>query len=831
MNLFDRPSGKVRAVLLAVVLAFAGGVHAVAADDASKQEDLKALAESVATSTVERDAWNDAAHLASFGEKAASFAVDAEKMPEATPLGKVALGLVLLRVKERGRAAQILLKVAKSDAPADIKIDALQIVAQAGGDDETETGIKQVLDESMESGVRAAAAKAWWLVAKDLGAKARLKELVRSDDFAAKVEGATASAEIGDFNADVKAVLRQIQDEPTARGRLAKALLARNDFEEMFVGAKSATPVTATPTKPSADKTSDPNVALLFDVLGLLRARFYDFGKLDEKKLWEGAARGMVAAAGDIHTVYQSSDEHDSWNNDLSKKYGGIGAYVFIDSDGFFAVTRPMFGGPAWKADMKPGDRIIRITDKRNTPPAYDTAGEDMTPIIKHLKGPPGTEVTITVWRKGWREARDITLTRGQITVPTVTSAMLPGGVGYITIDMFARDTATDFHDAAEALHKQGAASLVVDLRNNPGGLLPVVEELADYLLPKGTFVVETKMRGDAGRPEDPPYVTQGTSNEWSSSVPLTVLVNGLSASASEILSGSLQMNGRAKIVGERTYGKGSVQNVAVINQPPFSEPFTDVNHNGVWFSGEPYEDLNGNGKWDPGEPFEPMYADRRYHGPAPYEDLNHNGQYDAPAVKITIAHYYIGRTPGAFEFTPHRQESMVQGHRVVLGGIEPDLAVGIEELDGWRNEELFKLEEKKVLEKYFDENFDANLEKFKALAEYDGRDPAAYPKFDEFYQSLNTKLSREDVWLWLHIRARQRVSDAIGKLLVGDWTTDNQLQRAIKALSENPAAGAEIKKTPQYAWVLAKDFPVPPTYGPEALKTARPVKTEGEGR
>src|SRR5262245_3581556 len=129
MKLFDSSRATVRAALLAVVVAFAAG-GASAADE--KGEDLKALAESVATATVERDAWNDAAHLASFGEKAGPFAVDAGNLADATPLGKIALGKVLLAVKERGRAAQALLKVALSDAPPEMKIEALQLVAQAG---------------------------------------------------------------------------------------------------------------------------------------------------------------------------------------------------------------------------------------------------------------------------------------------------------------------------------------------------------------------------------------------------------------------------------------------------------------------------------------------------------------------------------------------------------------------------------------------------------------------------------------------------------------------------------------------------------------------------
>lgn len=825
MKLFERPRAAGLAALALVVAFVAAPGRLAEAQDAAKGEDLKALAESVATATVERDAWNDAAHLASFGEKAGAFAVDAGKLPDATPLGRVALGRVLLAVKERGRAAEALLKVALSDAPTETKVEAMHLVAQAGGDDEVEAGIKKVLDEAMEPAVRAAAARAWWIVAKEIDAKARLKDLVRSDDFATKVEGATASAEIGDFNNDVKAVLNKIRDEPTPRGRLADALLDRHEFEELFVGAKSATPVVATPAKPAGDKPADEKTALVLRVLDLLQAKYFDFAKLDQKELWEGAARGLVDAAGDVHTSFQSSDEHDDWSTGLKKTYGGIGAYVGIDQEGYFAITRPMFGGPAWEANLKPGDRIIRITDKRNSPPEYDTAGEDIGPIIKHLKGPPSTEVTITVWRKGWREARDLTLTRGLIQVPTVTAAMLPGKVGYLTIDTFARDTATDFRKAAYELKSQGAVALVVDLRNNGGGYLSVAENLGDFFMPKGTLVVETKGRADAESPPDPPYLTRGLSDAWSTSVPLAVLVNGLSASASEILSGSLQMNGRAKIVGERTFGKGSVQNVFTVYQQPFAEAFTDLDNDGQWFPGEPFDDINGNGKWDEGEKFEDWYRDGRYRPPEPFVDANQNGQFDAPAVKITMAHYYVGRKPGAFEFTPHRQESWVQGRRVILGGIEPDCPVAIEELDGWRNEEIAKLDERRVLEAYFDENFEPNLEKFKQLAESDSRDPAAYPKFEEFYQSLGTKLGKEDVWLWMHVRARARVSDAIGRLLVGDWTIDTQLQRAIKALGESPSAAEAIKSAPQYASILAKDFPVPPTYGAEALKTARPVK------
>jgi carboxyl-terminal processing protease len=825
MNLFDRFRAAATAAAL-VLFVVAGPLPSAGADEAVKQEadDIKSLAESVATATTDRDAWNDAMKLIGYKEKAVSFAVDAANLPDATALGRVAMGRVLIAVRESGRATQVLLKVANSDAPAELKVAAIALISETEGDDESETGVKKLLDESMDPRVRAAAAKALWALAKDLEAKTRLKELLRSDDLDTRVEGALALAEIRDFSPEVKAVLQQLRGEPTPRGRIAKALLTAQETESLL---PHSPPVAAAPKPPAASGggVTDPKMQLLLDALRRLHDKYVDPSKLDDKKLYEGAARGLVEAVGDPHTVYQSSEEHENWNDSLGKEYGGIGAYVGFDPDGIFSITRPMFGSPAWKANLKPGDRIVRITDKRNTPPEFDTGGQEMDLIIHHLKGPPNTEVTITVVRPGWREARDITLTRGLIQVPSVYSTMLPGKIGYVNVDSFAQKTPVEFGQAVAGLRADGATGLILDLRYNGGGLLRVAEAMGDYLLPKGSLVVETK-----GRPEDGPqetYVTKGFSDEWSRTVPLVVLVNGYSASASEILSGALKMHGRAKIVGERTYGKGSVQNVFWIYDAPFAEPFTDLDGDGQWFPGDPFTDTNGNGKWDPGEHFDDWAGNKTYTPAEPFEDLNGNGQFDAPAVKITIAKYYIGKTPGTYEFNPHRQEMIVANHRVILGGIEPDFPVAADEFEGWRNEEVAKLEEKKVFDKYLDEQFAAAKDLMLQNAQDDARDPSRYPKFDEFYQSLGTKLSREDVWFWLHVRTVRYASNVLGKLLVGDWTVDSQLQRAIQVVGDMQPAPAEFKKTQQYSWVFAKEFPVPPTYDPEALKSARIVKTE----
>jgi carboxyl-terminal processing protease len=803
----------------AILLAFSAAPRsgALAQDAAQEQADVKSLAESVATATSDRDAWNDAVKLASYGDKVGAAAVEAAAMPDATPLGRVALGRVLLAVRERGRASQTLLAVVLSDAPADVKIAALELIADAGDDEATENGVKKVLDESMDPRMRAVAARALWSIAKDLDAKARLRELMRSQDFDTKVEGALALAEIRDFGPEVKSVLQSIRAEPTPRGRLARALLEKAEMEAIFSNAQGATPV-AVPTAPAG---GDAMSSLVHETIEKLKRRYVDPAKLDPKKLAEGAARGVVEAIGDPYTVYQSSEEHESWNDALAKEYGGIGAYVGFDGDGFFSITRPMFGSPAWKANLRPGDRILRIRDNTNDE-VFDTGGQDQDLIIKHLKGPPGTDVTVTLARPGWTETRDVTIKRALIKVPTVGRELLPGNVGYLNVDAFAQNTAFEFRAAAEELRKMGATSLVLDLRFNGGGLLRTAESMADYLLPKGKLVVETR-----GRPEDGPqetYITRENGHEWARSVPLAVLVNGSSASASEILAGALQKNGRAKIVGERTFGKGSVQNLYWIFVQPFAEPFTDTDGDQERNFGDAYNDVNGNGKWDSGEPVPGDWdGNGRYTPPEPYQDLNKNGKFDAPAVKATIARYYIGTKPGSYEFSPHRDEMIVSGKRAFLGGIEPDVAVSTDELEGWRVEEVAKLDEKKVFEKYLDENFEKNRDLFIELAKNDGRDPSRYPNFEAFYTSLGTKLSREDVWLWLHYRAHSYASNALGKLIVGDWVVDTQLQCAIKALA---AASSDAKNAAEYGWVVAKDFPLPPTYGAEALKTARPIRS-----
>ncbi len=777
-------------------------------EGAGSEEEIRTLAEGIAYADEAEHAWNDAVRLVEFRDKATPHAVDAAELDDATPLGRVALARVLSQLGERSRATTVLLKVAGSDSGISIRADACRMLEETA-DDDIEEDLWTLLEGALDPRLRASLAKTLWVLTKDLAAKKTLKELLNSEDLDLRIEGALSLAELDDFSEHVRAVLQRVRHEPTTRGRLADALLVQREWRDIA----DATP-RATSDSPEGG-AADPLERLIQDTLHRLKAYHVKGGDLTMQKLWEGAARGLVDAVGDPYTTFQSSEERDDWQDHLAKEYGGIGAYVGYDKDGFFIVTRPMFDGPAWKARLRAGDRVVTVD-------GWDTSGKELTEIVKHLRGVPDTIVEIDVVRKGWEKPRTMRMTRGKIRVPTVWPEVLPGGIGYVLVDNFARNTAEEFKAALVDFEKQGVKYLVLDLRWNSGGYLRTAQSMGDYLLPSGKLVVETAGRAGVHDPEI--YVTQGSSTRWSRSVPLTVLVNGASASASEILSGCLQIHDRAEIVGLRTYGKGSVQNLYPIYTQPFAEPFADVNKNGRWDEAEPLDDRNGNGRRDANERFIDTDRNKRWSPAEPFDDLNDNKRYDCPAIKVTIAKYFVGRRKGSREIHPHREEMVVAGRREFLGGIEPDVPVDLDDMGGWRAETIADLDESDVFEKYLNKQFEANPDAMTRLVMRDTRNPNDWPEFDAFYVSLGTQLSREDIWLQLHYRGRQMASDRVGRLIVGDWAADSQLQRAIRTLMDGPGA-TELAGTPEYAFIRSRTFEVPPVYG-DALKSARKFGT-----
>lgn len=271
----------------------------------------------------------------------------------------------------------------------------------------------------------------------------------------------------------------------------------------------------------------------------------YD-GKLDQQKLIEGANRGMVDAVGDPYTVYFNKEEAESFNKDLEGQFEGIGAEL-DKRDGKLIVVSPLEDSPAEKAGVLPKDVIVKVNNDDVTKWSVEKA-------ISKIKGKKGTTVKLTIVR-GESEVKEITITRALITNPSVKTEV-KGGVGIITISRFGDDTTSLARKAAYDFTQQGIKKVILDLRGNGGGYLQTAQDISGLWLKEGTTVV-TERRG--GKTTE---VHRASGDATLNGVRTVVLVDGGSASASEIVAGALYDNNAATLVGMKTFGKGSVQGV-----------------------------------------------------------------------------------------------------------------------------------------------------------------------------------------------------------------------------------------------------------------------------
>jgi carboxyl-terminal processing protease len=267
-----------------------------------------------------------------------------------------------------------------------------------------------------------------------------------------------------------------------------------------------------------------------------------------DEDLMQGAIRGMMAALGDAHTLYESPQEYAISDTTLTGQLDGIGAFVDKGQGGLLIVST-FAGSPAEAAGIKGGDLVIKVDDT-------DVTTMDEIQAISLVRGPAGSKVKLTVIRKGSAQPLEITVTRAQINVPSVESKMLPGGIAYLKINDFGTTTASEVDTALSALLKQQPKSLILDLRNNPGGYLDAAVAVASQFLPGGKVVLKVHY-GDGHE-----QVYNAASGGTATTLPMVVLIDGGSASASEIVSGALQDNQRASLVGATSYGKGTVQQI-----------------------------------------------------------------------------------------------------------------------------------------------------------------------------------------------------------------------------------------------------------------------------
>ncbi len=274
----------------------------------------------------------------------------------------------------------------------------------------------------------------------------------------------------------------------------------------------------------------------------------YYLEDVDDISFENGIYKGFISSLEDPYSIYYTADEYKALLEGSSGIYCGIGASVSQDAkSGIITIVKPFKTGPAYKAGILPGDIIFKVDGK-------EVAGEDLSKVVSLMKGKEDTKVTVTIKREGKDDPIDYTITRKEIEVPTIEYQMLSGKIGYITISEFDEVTVEQFDAAIDSLEKQGMKGLVVDVRNNPGGLLDSVVEMLDRLLPP-ELIVYTEDKNNNRQEEF-------AKDDAKISVPMAVLINGNSASASEIFAGTIQDYKIGTIVGTTSFGKGIVQKV-----------------------------------------------------------------------------------------------------------------------------------------------------------------------------------------------------------------------------------------------------------------------------
>lgn len=273
----------------------------------------------------------------------------------------------------------------------------------------------------------------------------------------------------------------------------------------------------------------------------------YYLGEVNDEDLLEGAIRGYIDGLGDPYTEYISKEEMQEYMEDTLGNYVGIGIYMIKDEKtNRVKVLSPIKNSPAETAGIQPGDLIIAVNGKEYT-------GDEMTQMSNDIKGEEGTEVTLTILRNN--ESLEIKVKREKIKVNPVESKVLENNIGYIAFTSFDETTAEDFKSKFEELQKQNIKSLIIDLRNNGGGLVDQAVDIAGYVLDKDSVVLYEVDKNEN-------EVVEKTTTDPIIDMPIIILTNENTASASEILAGALKDFGKAKTVGIKTYGKGVIQEI-----------------------------------------------------------------------------------------------------------------------------------------------------------------------------------------------------------------------------------------------------------------------------
>jgi len=710
--------------------------------------------------------WAAVGDLEELGADALAPIREASKDPD--PKVKIVCAKALLALGERDEANALTRDLVAEDYPTEVRIAAIRML-QGAGDPGLAARLIGIVKGTQDPFLRIAACRTLWDIRRSITdpALARqansdsvraLRELLDSQDRDVQSEAAFALGEIGYLVAEprVKRILASLADEPTPRGSRAKLILeierlarereaSANPFDlsvKEVLESKEAEirklQQEIDGLRSAAGKGAAAGHPLLASIVDLVRQFYVEPDKIDMNHLYVEAAKGFVESI-DPFSSYMDPQETRSFEENISGEYGGIGAHVQLDRAGYLLILKPIYGAPAYDKGLRSRDRILEVE-------GVPTKGKRLEEIVKYLKGKPGTQVRVKVYRRGWPEPREYQIDRELVQLPSVLYRKLPGDVGYIQLRQFGEDSATDMERAMRDLERRGMRGLILDLRENPGGLLNIAVRIADMFVGADPRPIVVQKGRDDGLPVQRQSPTEDEP-QWIQ-LPLVILVDGMSASAAEIVAGALQDYGRASIIGKRTFGKGSVQRLFDLDR-------------GV---------------------------ERLLGGPS--------------KLRLTVQYYYL---PSGRSIHAERDPSgrVLPGKE---GGVMPDTEVAQTLAPLWKLEELNALTESGALNAYADKLCKENLALVRSLFDDgDGYDTAKYPGFDEFARGLKTHLDRSDIRIAVRDAIRRRLQDIEGREIPCDFQEDDQLERGILALLAK--MGKDPKSIASYAPFANKTF------------------------
>jgi len=293
---------------------------------------------------------------------------------------------------------------------------------------------------------------------------------------------------------------------------------------------------------------SQEEMRIFYRTWEIMNNYFVEPEKIDRKKAILEASRGLLRSLDDPYSEIFDEKQAKIFEEDMSGSFAGVGMEIGIRK-GVLTVISPLEGTPAERAGIKSGDKILKIDGE-------DTSNLTLEEAVSKIRGQPGTKVTLTIYRDEWLEPKDFTLIRETINIPVVKSKLLLKNIGYIKLNTFNLTTYSEFIKAYLNLKNKGAKYWILDLRNNPGGYLEVAIQLAESFLPRGQIILKEQKRDKSTTN----IISEGPGNL--NNLKMVILVNEGSASASEILAGALRDNLGIKLIGKKTYGKGSVQQI-----------------------------------------------------------------------------------------------------------------------------------------------------------------------------------------------------------------------------------------------------------------------------